>query len=89
MKFAIVTGFLAALLPLAHASPALPRDASGDLALITQRRTQDLAQFLDPSAYSNIDAWVAAQKDDGTWSDVNYLSGCAARECYPSRNDFT
>ncbi|CEJ80059.1 hypothetical protein VHEMI00264 [[Torrubiella] hemipterigena] len=79
MKFAIVTGLLAALLPLTHASPAVPRDASDDLALITQRRTQDLAQFLDPSVYSNIDTWVASQKDDGTWSDVNYLSGCAAQ----------
>lgn len=85
MKFSIVTSFLAAVLPLAHAAPSAetlaPRDASGDLALITQRRTQDLAEFFAPSVYSNLDAWLASQKDDGTWPDVNYMSGCAAREC--------
>lgn len=52
-----------------------------DLDMFSKRRIADLAEFPDPTWFGNISTWLDAQKDDGTWSDVNYLSGCPAREC--------
>lgn len=52
-----------------------------EVALVAQRQLANVAQFPDPPLIANIDKWLAAQKSDGTWSDVNYLSGCAARKC--------
>ncbi|OAQ80852.1 polysaccharide lyase family 8 [Purpureocillium lilacinum] len=50
-----------------------------EVALVAQRQLANVAQFPDPPLIANIDKWLAAQKSDGTWSDVNYLSGCAAQ----------
>lgn len=50
-----------------------------DLATFSKRRIADLAEFPDPTWFSKIQTWVDTQRDDGTWADVNYLSGCAAR----------
>lgn len=73
-----VWGAVLALLPLAASqSPGTPED----LALVAKRRTFDLAQFPNPPWYNSIDNWVKTQKDDGTWADVNYISGCPARKC--------
>ncbi|KAL1873622.1 hypothetical protein VTK73DRAFT_809 [Phialemonium thermophilum] len=58
----------------------LAQGTSDDLSLITQRRIVDLAQFPDPTWFASIQTWLGAQKDDGTWSDVDYTSGCPARE---------
>ena len=49
------------------------------LSLISTRRVADLAQFPTPEWVASIPTWLASQKDDGTWDDVNYLSGCDAR----------
>nr|7R2X_A Chain A, Mannuronic acid specific lyase [Paradendryphiella salina]7R2X_B Chain B, Mannuronic acid specific lyase [Paradendryphiella salina] len=49
------------------------------LALITQRRTADLAEFPNPPWFDNLQTWLDTQKEDGTWEDVIYLSGCDAR----------
>ncbi len=51
-----------------------------DLDLLASRRVADLAQFPDPPLFDNVSSWVDSQKSDGTWADVNYASGCAARE---------
>ncbi|KAG8405083.1 hypothetical protein J3459_022258 [Metarhizium acridum] len=50
-----------------------------ELALISKRRIADLAQFPDPTWFSQISTWLETQKSDGTWPDVNYMSGCAAQ----------
>lgn len=49
------------------------------MATFSKRRIADLAEFPDPEWFANIQSWADAQKEDGTWSDVNYLSGCPAR----------
>ncbi|ETR98059.1 polysaccharide lyase family 8 protein [Trichoderma reesei RUT C-30] len=70
------------LVSLAAAAAGVARAASSsddDLALFAKRRTADLAQFPDPTWFAKIDTWLSSQKDDGTWSDVNYLSGCPAQ----------
>lgn len=61
-----------------HGVQAASRD--DELALISKRRIADLAQFPDPTWFSQISAWLDTQKSDGTWPDVNYMSGCAARK---------
>jgi hypothetical protein len=75
-----VLGYLA----LAGSSLLVPgADAASqdqELDLISQRRIADLAQFPDPPWFNQISTWLASQKSDGTWSDVNYASGCAARK---------
>ncbi|OAQ70801.1 polysaccharide lyase family 8 protein [Pochonia chlamydosporia 170] len=50
-----------------------------ELSIISKKRIADLAQFPDPTWFNSISTWLASQKSDGTWSDVNYLSGCAAQ----------
>ncbi|EFY99471.2 glycosaminoglycan (GAG) polysaccharide lyase [Metarhizium robertsii] len=60
-----------------HGVQAASRD--DELALISKRRIADLAQFPDPTWFSQISAWLDTQKSDGTWPDVNYMSGCAAQ----------
>lgn len=57
------------------------RDA--DMATLSERRIADLAEFPDPPWFDKIQSWVDSQKEDGTWSDVNYLSGCPARMNLP------
>lgn len=56
--------------------------AQSDVNLIAQRRKADLAQFPTPSQLGSIPTWLASQKSDGTWSDVDYTAGCTARECW-------
>lgn len=51
-----------------------------ELELISKNRIADLAQFPDPTWFNQISTWLASQKSDGTWPDVNYLSGCKARK---------
>lgn len=51
-----------------------------ELDLISKHRIADLAQFPDPTWFNQISTWLTNQKSDGTWSDVNYLSGCKARK---------
>ncbi|KAL6863621.1 polysaccharide lyase family 8 protein [Trichoderma novae-zelandiae] len=63
----------------ATAGVAQAASSQDDLALFAKRRTADLAQFPDPTWFANIDTWLTSQRDDGTWSDVNYLSGCPAQ----------
>jgi hypothetical protein len=50
--------------------------AQSDVDLIAQQRKADLAQFPTPSQLGSI----PTQKSDGTWSDVDYTAGCAARK---------
>lgn len=83
MKLNSVASLVAATASVAQAT-ASPDDS---LAIFAKRRTADLAQFPDPTWFSKIDSWLSSQKDDGTWSDVNYLSGCAARKFQPRRDD--
>jgi hypothetical protein len=54
--------------------------AQSDVDLIAQQRKADLAQFPTPSQLGSIPTWLASQKSDGTWSDVDYTAGCAARK---------
>ncbi|PMB71518.1 hypothetical protein BM221_001608 [Beauveria bassiana] len=49
------------------------------MATLFRRRVADLAEFPDPAWFGNVSKWIDTQKPDGTWADVNYLSGCAAR----------
>ncbi|OAQ96867.1 hypothetical protein LLEC1_07262 [Akanthomyces lecanii] len=65
------------LCTLARAVSADAQDA--DLATLSRRRVADLAEYPDPSWFGNISTWIDAQKPDGTWPDVNYLSGCPAQ----------
>ncbi|KND87076.1 Chondroitinase-AC [Tolypocladium ophioglossoides CBS 100239] len=62
------------LLPGAYAD-----DTNDELSLIAKRRVVDLALFPDAPLISKISDWLGSQKSDGTWSDVNYLSGCPAQ----------
>ncbi|KAK2606010.1 hypothetical protein QQS21_003527 [Conoideocrella luteorostrata] len=50
-----------------------------ELNLISKRRIADMAQFPDATWFTQIPTWLKSQKYDGTWADVNYLSGCSAR----------
>ncbi|OAA69683.1 polysaccharide lyase family 8 protein [Cordyceps fumosorosea ARSEF 2679] len=54
-------------------------DAAEDLAVLSRRRVADLAEFPDPSWFNSVQKWIDTQRPDGTWADVNYLSGCPAR----------
>lgn len=69
---------VAATVTSAAQTPTLAA-GDGELKLFTSRRIVDLAQFPDPAWFSNVSTWLQAQKDDGTWSDVNYQSGCSAQ----------
>ena len=51
-----------------------------EIALITQRRQYDLAQFPMPTWVENISTYLSEQKSVGTWPDVDYTTGCSARE---------
>ncbi|KAG9240025.1 polysaccharide lyase family 8 protein [Calycina marina] len=51
-----------------------------EITLLTERRSIDLAQFPNPPWFDEISTWLDTQKDDGTWDDVNYLSGCDAQQ---------
>lgn len=61
---------------------AMAKSPKSDVALITERRVRDLSQFGDPSWFDNIPAWLASQRDDGTWADISYASGCAASRLF-------
>lgn len=63
---------------IASASSFQTRD--DDLALLTKRRIADLSGFPEASWFANISTYLESQRPDGTWADVNYLSGCPARE---------
>ncbi|KAJ3473106.1 hypothetical protein NLG97_g10515 [Lecanicillium saksenae] len=76
MKFCAVTCAAAALAGVACAAAAQVAD---DMATLSKRRVADLAEFPDPTWFGNIQKWIDTQKEDGTWPDVNYLSGCTAR----------
>lgn len=56
-----------------------------ELDLITQRRRVDLAAFPTDANLASIPSWLSTQKSDGTWPDVNYATGCDARESHPYR----
>ncbi|KAL7973172.1 family 8 polysaccharide lyase, partial [Trichoderma sp. SZMC 28014] len=75
MKLNSVAGLVAATAGIVQATAS----SDDSLAVFAKRRTADLAQFPDPTWFSNIDSWLSSQKEDGTWSDVNYLSGCPAQ----------
>ncbi|OAA38183.1 polysaccharide lyase family 8 protein [Beauveria brongniartii RCEF 3172] len=72
--FALVHGLCA----LACTALADAQDAN-DMATLFRRRVADLAEFPDPAWFGSIPKWIGTQKPDGTWADVNYLSGCAAQ----------
>jgi hypothetical protein len=59
------------------------RQGQAELDLITQRRRVDLAAFPTDANLASIPSWLSTQKADGTWPDVNYATGCVARECPP------
>ncbi len=71
LRSALWAGFIAL-------SSAAAQDPQDDIALITQRRVRDLSESADPTWFGSIPDWLAAQKDDGTWSDVDYATGCDA-----------
>ncbi|KAM3453406.1 hypothetical protein MY3296_003814 [Beauveria thailandica] len=71
--FALVHGLCA----VACTALAEAQDAN-DMATLFRRRVADLAEFPDPAWFGSIPEWIGTQKPDGTWADVNYLSGCAA-----------
>ena len=66
-------------------APAASASGNSDLALILSRRRSDLAEFPTPEALANVSTWISSQGADGRWSDVNYLSGCDARESLERR----
>ncbi|KAM3505998.1 hypothetical protein MY11210_007736 [Beauveria gryllotalpidicola] len=75
--YALVCGLCAlACTALADAQDA--QDAK-DMATLLRRRVADLAEVPDPAWFGSVPKWIDTQKPDGTWADVNYLSGCAAR----------
>ncbi|XWW94859.1 hypothetical protein V2A60_002808 [Cordyceps javanica] len=76
MRLSVVTLALCAL--TCNGASVNTQDAQ-DMATLTRRRLADLAEFPDPSWFSSIAKWIDTQKPDGTWPDVNYLSGCPAR----------
>lgn len=85
MRPSLLLASWAAVAQAAAVSSPVQTRADGDddvLALITKRRIADLSQFPNPPAFAKISTWLESQKEDGTWSDVNYLSGCEAREFY-------
>lgn len=81
MKFSVAAWAVSALACIAAAADA---QVAQDMATLSRRRVADLAEFPDPTWFGNIQKWIDTQKADGTWSDVNYLSGCPARTYPPS-----
>ncbi|ORY32527.1 polysaccharide lyase family 8 protein [Naematelia encephala] len=55
------------------------QDEDNELSLISSRRKTDLSRFPTPQAIASISSWLGSQSSNGTWADVNYLSGCTAR----------
>lgn len=68
-----------ALCTLARTALADAQDTK-DMATLSRRRVADLAEFPDPSWFRSVQKWIDTQSSDGTWTDVNYLSGCPARK---------
>lgn len=52
---------------------------SGDDATIYIRRVVDLAQTPQLPELEGVDGFVSNQTANGTWTDVDYASGCDAR----------
>lgn len=78
-----LTRLAAAVLALTSVADARPNPttrATDDLALVAQRRRVDMAGFATGPLFAQIDTWLGSQTANGTWPDVNYASGCAARE---------
>jgi hypothetical protein len=48
-----------------------------ELSLLMTRRKADLGS--NAVAPDKVGQWATSQQADGTWSDVNYLSGCEAQ----------
>lgn len=56
------------------------QQTNNELDLIAQRRKIDLATFPTEANFASLSGWLSSQRADGTWSDVNYVAGCDARE---------
>lgn len=69
--------FLALL--FSSVNPARADATPEELQLIGSRRASDLAWAVDIATFDRLDGWIASQQSDGTWTDVNYTSGCDAR----------
>lgn len=64
----------------ARAAPSSGSALAADIATLADRRKADLAGSVDPASYALIPGWLRSQTSQGTWTDVDYTSGCAARE---------
>jgi len=72
--------FLLLAAPPLQAAQSASDDA--DLLLLRQRRTVDLASFPSASMVDSLPVYLSTQEVDGTWSDVNYDSGCQGRQSH-------
>lgn len=62
----------------ASPSPTASQSDNDDMDILLARRVQST---LDPltTGQGQVNEWVKSQQEDGTWSDVDYTTGCAAR----------
>ncbi len=70
----------AGLCAISLALLASAQNTSDALTLISARRKLDLGSAAVSPAKAS--AWLAQQQGDGTWPDVNYLTGCGAQFVY-------
>lgn len=61
-----------------HGVDAVPNPTPEDISTMTSRRTGNIYDAASTSA-SNIVTWNSTLKSSGTWSNVDYTTGCDAR----------
>jgi hypothetical protein len=66
--------------PSVSAAPsATPLSSADEFALIKTRRRAAFAQGVDAWRSATVPFWLASQKSDGSWPDVDYTTGCGAQ----------
>ena len=61
-------------------------NSTSDFDTFVQRRLQAVAQtplvntWAPTISFNDVDSWISTLRPDGSWPDVNYLSGCNACE---------
>lgn len=60
------------------ATIGMAQNTTSEFDTIRDRRRVDMAAT--PGSFDQVATWLGSIQDDGRWADVDYTSGCAARE---------
>ena len=69
---------------------AAPLTSAQEFSHIKARRRVAFAQGIDAWRVAAVPSWLATQKPDGSWPDIDYTSGCAAQRAnWPAQEHLT